>query len=177
MKCVRRPLGLKEEEKWNEPAEDDICVQRLRPPRGFFRPIVTSSSHLSPCYLTSKQAWPPSPPPLPSNHMSCKQHWCTANILSITLTQQQCVKKARGRKGSGGKGIKKAGGGREEKRRHICSTHLGVKRYNYLSQHIIHVLYQPRAPCRCLATLTTCKGHILTLAMTVYLRKENCPLG
>lgn len=62
-------------------------------------------------------------------------------------------------------------------RRHICSTHLGAKRYNYLSQHIIHVLYQPRAPCLCLAALTPCKAHILTLAMTVYLRKENCPQG
>lgn len=62
-------------------------------------------------------------------------------------------------------------------RRHICSTHLSAKRYNYLSQHIIHVLYQPRAPCLCLAALTPCKAHILTLAMTVYLRKENCPQG
>lgn len=62
-------------------------------------------------------------------------------------------------------------------RRHICSTHLSAKRYNYLSQHIIHVLYQPRAPCLCLAALTSCKAHILTLAMTVYLRKENCPQG
>lgn len=61
--------------------------------------------------------------------------------------------------------------------RHICSTHLSAKRYNYLSQHIIHVLYQPRAPCLCLAALTPCKAHILTLAMTVYLRKENCPQG
>lgn len=62
-------------------------------------------------------------------------------------------------------------------RRHICSTHLSAKRYNYLSQHIIHVLYHPRAPCLCLAALTPCKAHILTLAMTVYLRKENCPQG
>lgn len=62
-------------------------------------------------------------------------------------------------------------------RRHICSTHLSAKRYNYLSQHIIHVLYHPRAPCLCLAVLTPCKAHILTLAMTVYLRKENCPQG
>lgn len=83
------------------------------------------------------------------------------------------------RKRSKGKGIKKAERGRERGKegRHICSTHLSAKRYNYLSQHIIHVLYQPRAPCLCLATLTTHKGHILTLAMTVYLRKENCPLG
>lgn len=73
------------------------------------------------------------------------------------------------------KEIKKRERGKEG--RHICSTHLSAKRYNYLSQHIIHVLYQPRAPCLCLATLTTCKGHILTLAVTVYLRKENCPLG
>ena len=75
----------------------------------------------------------------------------------------------------GGKGIKREGERME--RRHICSTHLGAKRYNYLSQHIIHVLYQPRAPCLCLAALTPCKAHILTLAMTVYLRKENCPQG
>lgn len=59
--------------------------------------------------------------------------------------------------------------------RHICSTHLSAKRYNYLSQHIIHVLYQPRAPRLCLAALSLWKAHILTLAMTVYLRKENCP--
>ena len=79
------------------------------------------------------------------------------------------------RGGEEGKGIKREGETME--RRHICSTHLGAKRYNYLSQHIIHVLYQPRAPCLCLAALTPCKAHILTLAMTVYLRKENCPQG
>lgn len=91
-----------------------------------------------------------------------------ANILSIILTQLQCVKKE----------IEKEGGvGGITGRRHICSTHLSAKRYNYLSQHIIHVLYQPRALCLCLATLTPCKAHILTLAMTVYLRKGNCPLG
>lgn len=67
--------------------------------------------------------------------------------------------------------------GERMERRHICSTHLSAKRYNYLSQHIIHVLYQPRAPCLCLAALAPCKAHILTLAMTVYLRKENCPQG
>lgn len=83
------------------------------------------------------------------------------------------------RKRRGGKGIKReVERGRERmERRHICSTHLSAKRYNYLSQHIIHVLYQPRAPCLCLAALTPCKAHILTLAMTVYLRKENCPQG
>lgn len=83
-----------------------------------------------------------------------------------------------GKGGEQGEEIKReVAKGERMERRHICSTHLSAKRYNYLSQHIIHVLYQPRAPCLRLAALAPCKAHILTLAMTVYLRKENCPQG
>lgn len=102
------------------------------------------------CYSRSELLQPslPSTPRSPLPTASCWEAWSTANIPSIILALLQCVKEEIGKGGKEEKGNKETGRkGERRERRHICSTHPSAKRYNYLSQHIIHVLYQPKAPC------------------------------
>lgn len=142
---------------------------------GWLSPFLLHFSHFAPLLFSIKAALTPfTPQPYELLAALMYGQYSFYHINTATVCQD-----SGGRWAEEKEKRKQREGGRERGRegRHICSTHLSAKRYNYLSQHIIHVLYQPRALCLCLATLTTCKGHILTLAMTVYLRKENCPLG
>lgn len=163
-----------------------VCHQHVTfASSGTFSPFLSPflSVHLfcyhppSPCYSLSNPL-PPSLVPHPPSMLALTHYELLAALmygqysLYHISTAEVCKGRDRKRRREGKESEREKMG-----RRHICSTHLSAKRYNYLSQHIIHVLYHPRAPCLCLAALTPCKAHILTLAMTVYLRKENCPQG
>lgn len=165
---------------------DFVCHQHVTfASSGTFSPFLSPflSVHLfcyhppSPCYSLSNPL-PPSLVPHPPSILALTHYELLAALmygqysLYHISTAEVCKGRDRKRRREGKEREREKMG-----RRHICSTHLSAKRYNYLSQHIIHVLYHPRAPCLCLAALTPCKAHILTLAMTVYLRKENCPQG
>lgn len=117
----------------------------------FFSLLLSLPLSFSLCYSRSElhRASIASTPCSPSTDVSCfgaliYGQYSLHHISAAAVCQGRDRKRRKEEKGNKETGRRK---GERTERRHICSTHPSAKRYNYLSQHIIHVLYQPKAPC------------------------------